>query len=239
MFRLIWRLAVPMTAIALFALAPPTKAAVIDLTSGGSVTLAQLLAGVDVTVGDKLFYDFGGWATTSTGGALAVDPNLISVKRDPSEPAGELGLLFQTTQWFVFGTQTQDTKFEYNVASMSGRLISDITLQTAGGALYDGFWYVSENVTFSAGALNLDVTNPPPGPDLVVTLDHKVFPVPVSVAHVAKDIALNAGPLAVGSAGISAVEQDFSQVPTPQAAFAGFGLFGVLGALKLRRSLKA
>lgn len=224
-----------------------------DLTNGGNVQLSTLLAdpnvdpalGTFVIVGDKEFYNFRKYSSEkfdvtdpqNPTPLPAANPALISVVGLPG--LSEEGIRFQSiqNQWKVSANQAMDTSFIYSVISTVGQLMDDITLTTGGAATYNGGWVVDETVSSSAFAENFAMTNPPPGPDDVISSVHKVFPTPVPSVDVLKDISLDGGNIVGTSfASITFVDQTFSQVPLPAAAWAGLVLLGGLGLNKVRRN---
>jgi len=228
------RVGVSLVAVGLLLLLATAKApaATITLSGSSSITLAELLDGDDVIVGDKWFYDFGHWVSAATNTA-PVSPADITVS---GIPGPEIGLFFSSPTANVLAGQTKDFHFDFNVLVLHPSwLITDNTLKfTASASSQDGsaFAGIAENVFADATetvklADKLVWTN---GTSQFV--DHVVYTTPDRDVHVNKDIALVGG---TGAALISDFTQTFSQTPLPAGAWMGLSLLGTMIVFKAAR----
>ena len=133
-------------------------------------TLAQLLGpnGVDVTIGDKIFYDFDftSVAFDVNGNLIAgADPTKIGVTfKDPVN--GVYNVVVQSASQFVAqngGSGEQDSKLSFFVSTTSGQpLITGVDLER-GGVSGGGTLDIIEAVAFNGpppGATTLHVFGP-------------------------------------------------------------------------------
>jgi hypothetical protein len=201
--------------------------------AASAMTMADLLQGGSIIVGDKEVYGFHNYSSFPTGGnALPVDPSTIDVQ--PYIFGTELGIRFQSNYFYAGPGQGQDTYFDFYVRILpdhQGLLISDNTLMMAGSYAGTGRATIYEVVRTAdeqqSLANKLVIVSQP----YSQTIDHKVFPFPVPAIHVSKDISLVGG--LAGVAGISDFGQTFSQVPEP--ATLSFLVLGGIGALLSRK----
>ena len=201
-----------------------TAAAVSDTVSAAPCVSAPysdyLGAGFSCTVEDKTFSSFsfastaGGTGTALTSGDIAVVPEITS--HGP-------GLLFSSgaisvTQSTPIGVNTfVDVSLDFTVAAGPGFLIHDAALDVAGGASGDGTASVDESVsTLPPGPvppMHVGFGGAPP-PPISIVADFG----PVPVVDVLKDILVQVPAGATGSANITAITQEFSQVVVPEPA---------------------
>ena len=204
--------------------------------AASAMTMADLLQGGSIIVGDKEIYGFHNYNSI---GDQPVDPSTIGVQ--PEMFGTELGVKFQSASFYVGPNQMQDTCFDFfvRIIPMTGAnwLISDNTLRMTGAGRGTGRASIIETVRTEDEMQSL-------ANKLVIvsqlfnqTVDHKVFKdvngvlTPVPAIHVSKDIGLVGG--ADGVAGISDFGQTFSQVPEP--ATLSFLVIGGIGALLGRK----
>ena len=207
------------------------------------ITLADLLQGASIVVGDKEIYGFHNYSSVATGGAVPVLPSDIFVK--PYIFGAELGVRFQTGNFKAFPGQMQDTYFDFfvRIIPMTGTkwLISDNTLLMTGSYSGTGRASISETVRSADETLSLADKLVTVSQYYSKTSDHKIFevkdvsgvgvPTPVPEIHVSKDIGLSGG--LDGAAFVSDFGQTFSQVPEP--ATLSFLVIGGIGALLGRK----
>jgi len=214
-----------------------------------SDTLADYTTpGFACTVGDKVFSDF---TATLTGVGVSTAGVGITITPDNNPTLGP-GIDLSLTGFSVSSGESMDLKFGYNVNTVSGQpLIEDASIGIAGAANSgSGLVSIGENVcvggTFSdlgAGTgcstgsgppneLELDVQNPGPP---AVFFDQKFFAPPVSEAAAFKDISVSGG--LSGSASLSSISQNWSEVPEPAGVSFMLGA-GLLGLGFLRNKFK-
>jgi hypothetical protein len=213
-------------------------------TPAQALTMQDLLNGQTITVGDKLFSNFGGYQSNGNGTGLSVPASDITVTAisSPLNP----GLQYQSADWTVSGVGSQDTTFHYSVTVLNpSLLIHDVSMSLQQGAVGAGN---GSNITITESV----ATGPPPGgtpltnPALIVDqmnasgskfFDQQLI-TNVSSAYVSKDIGLkNTG---TDTTVFSVLQQNFSQVAVPEPstmAIAGLGSLAFIG-YGLRRRVK-
>ncbi len=218
--------------VVVLGLAPRARADNLPTT----LTLADLLAGQSIIVGDKEFYDFHGFSSVVTGNATAVNPADVTV--EPYISGGEYGVRFSTkptgTQFFASAGSSQDTSLEFWVRALApGWYISGSSMTLDATATPDSRAMIVEVArTSEIGGSQLAGM-------LVLTsdglTDHVDFSQYVKQVHVQKDIAVDGRN--TGSAQVNAFTQSFEQVsvPLPGMAWTTLGLLGGLAGWRLRR----
>ena len=201
-------------------------------------TYDNYLGGFSCTIDDKTFSNFS-YASSASGGAALIPPSGVAVV--PITTPHNPGFLF-TSGFGVISNQTQDEFFGFTVrVNSGGNAIDDITLlQLGSGFTGTGSASIAETVclgdTFADGCLHgtiaslLTVDNS----TLVKLSDHITF-APVRVIDVVKDLELFGGPS--GSAFVSGVENQFSEVPEPSTLLMlGTGIVGLTGILRRKQN---
>lgn len=201
-----------------------------------AIPLSDLLAGDDIIIGDKRFYDFSGYASSGTG-IDGVDPATINVLEHPNPPNGEVGLFFQRPM-FVENGQILDVHFEFFVEFVNpqpGMLLSDNTLEFTASQSGNGVAIIGENVLSVADdPIVLAIKQVVVSSGNNVLLDHQDFTENVPRIHVVKDIGLISGQ--GGTAFISDFSQTFSMtnpiivVPEPTSLLLLLGCVGMFAA---------
>lgn len=194
----------------------PANAAIIYVTPTFTLQQVMNMPG-GLTVLDKTFSNFT-YQATSQGTAFAPTPagiNVTGIEANFPDGRVEHGLLFQGA-WSAFGSQSVDSLLTFQVAS-DLKFLSDNTLWMVGRGVDGGMASVSETVT---------TVNPPgSSADYLANkfvfsndlhpvdrlIEHVTYPAAWNVVYVTKDIQVNGGTDANGSAAISAVYQTFSQ----------------------------
>ena len=196
--------------------------------------------GNSCTIDDKTFSNWS-YTSSASGGAALIPPSGVAVV--PITTPNNPGFLF-SSGFGVTSNQTQDEFFGFTVlVNLGGRAIDDITLlQLGSGFTGTGSASVAETVclgdTFADGCLHgktrtlLTVDNN----TQVTLIDHITF-APVLVVDVVKDLELFGGPN--GSAFVSGVENQFSEVATPEPSsllMLGTGIVGLAGILRRKQN---
>lgn len=189
-------------------------------------------------VGDKLFYGFI-YTGTSIGGIQPVTSSQVNIVGDPGNP-NEPGLVFSSNAWTLssaggtHGTFDLDSRIQFTVQTIDDRpLIFDASLNFAGDFSITGIAGANISETVQPGgippAISFQVNST--GPFSSTNL----FPSPVSLVTVNKDVVVIIPPNQTGSASISSFREGFSEsVPEPAAVFLiGSGLLG-FGLLRRR-----
>ncbi len=175
-------------------LLPGTLADYMALGSGGG------------TIDDKLFFDFG-YLPNAAGGAIAIPASEISVT--PISTPLNPGLRFSAA-WTVGPGQALDSFITFQVSVLPGGApITDISARMDDfGISGDGFLGVSE-VTTSGELFLFDSALG------IKAFDDRTFAPTTGPISVTKDVFLLGG--RGGSAGVSSVTNQFSELPEPSA----------------------
>jgi hypothetical protein len=234
---------------------------IVGLGTAGAVTLGSLaISGGTVVSGDKTFSNFSCIINAPTNGGVNATPftcndiNVVPIGpgTSPASFDGNLGLLFTGSMDFNNSgpnTSVLDFVINYRVTAPSNK-ITDIGL-FVGGIAFGGNCNNSPNCNVSIGetALDHDLSganahasvsvndndlSDPPGE----LSDKLLFGTPLRSVDVTKDVRLQA--IASGRAGISDIQQTFSQtaIPEPRTAALMLG-FGLAIALWRKKSAKA
>jgi hypothetical protein len=226
--------------------------ALLMLASGGiASTLCATNAGLDTYVanyngfanacliGDKLFYNFT-YSASTTGGGSAPLANETSVIPDAGDGVSNPGLIFSVGGFVVSNGRTLDSTISYTVATLGGNLVmEDYSLAIAGS-------HSNTTTGQGSGSVTESFSNAPTGTPLVTSVGplglstltgHVDFLPWVSSATVTTQIHL------VSPAGggldlvtISAIQEHFSEAPTPEpyeSLLIGSGLL-VFGLVRRR-----
>lgn len=170
---------------------------------------------------DKTFSNFS-FASTASGSGIALTSADLTVAPEMT-PAGP-GLLFssgaiEVTQASPISSVTDvDVTLDYTVTAGAGFHINGADLVIAGGTTIDGAGSVDETVT-PGGALHVM---------LPATTDMITF-APVASIDVLKDILVEVPAEGTGTANITAISQQYSQIGVPEPAtlaIIGVGLLG-------------
>lgn len=190
--------------------------------SAFATSLADLLAGTSIQVGDKIFYNFREFSATATGVyADPMVPRNISVVPLITTINGieEIGLRLQSALFYAGPSSSQDTAFKYNVTTVSGAdIIADSFLRVGGLGVIG---YGSVNVKITAAdenghevATNLVGTIPGSKDGEGAIVFAQVSFSPQDILIISEDIKLVA--LDSSSATFnSTADQLYSQVPEP------------------------
>jgi len=214
-------------------------------------SMSNLLNGWYIEVDDKKFSGFTHYSGVASGNGVAVLASQITVSGNENSLLGP-GLEYNSANWRVTGSGSQDTSFNYTVSVLSGLpLIEDSSQTLQQGAVGSGD---QSNITITETAS----TGPPPSgtslyPTANVTdqvntagnftnmLFDQQFNTPVSSAYVGKDIGINN--TGSDTTVFSVLYQNFSEVVVPEPsslAIAGLGALGMIGyGLRRRKALGA
>ena len=192
---------------------------------GDSVPLSDLEGGGTLTVGDKIFSGFNYLATGDMPDSANINVQGII------DCDGNYGVRFQGAFLDLPGGGASDGLIGFNVsvAPNSSMLISDAHLAANLDVIGGGLALITETFLPTFNNVNLSVFNDGNQQQLSDWVD---FDQPVQSLPVQKDILLLADDNGVATA-FSFVDQTFSQVPEPSAAW--LLMLGGLGLVTRRR----
>jgi len=212
-----------------------TAQTVTNMTAGGTISLATVIDNnLQVQVGDKLFGNF--FFSYSDLAGITSDP-LTESNVVLSTVSNVIGFGLQFTQpLLAIGSDIKDIVFEYTAAVTDPtNLISDIHLAITGSAGNGGLGTVAEQA-FVGGFGATSVGNISASIPGSTTAAADIVP-PVSELWVEKDVTVAGGGAANGFAGISIIQQTYSQVPEPSTLLlVGLGLLGVVAVKRKPKS---
>jgi len=206
-----------------------------------AITMADLIGGLDVVIGDLSFENWRDYVSVGTNGAQAVAPSSIFVSFSLINPY-LYEVDYQSGAMFVGVNQIQDTRFTYDVRVTTGNpIIKD------NGLALRSFGLGSTATTFDLGRVSIsDTVTDAAGSFLAQKLvydDHGVVVIsayrewspPVTFITVRKDIGLEGDNRQGGGAFVSDFEQTYSTVPEPATMLLlGSGLIGLAGYARRR-----
>lgn len=204
-----------------------------------AITMADLLGGLDVIIGDKSFEHFRDYVSVGTNGALAVNPSEIDVTFSITA-AGFYEIDYESEIMSVGMNQIQDTRFTYDLRVITG----ENKLEDNGLYLFS-YGLGNDGQNFNLGELSISETVTNAADDLIgsklVYDDHSIttnwahisWGPAVNLLTVKTDINLKGDDVTGGGAFISEFQQSFSQttsVPEPiTMLLLGLGLMGLAG----------
>jgi hypothetical protein len=198
-------------------------------------TLDQLVAlgpskANGVVIDDKTFWDFT-YSSSASGGAVAIPASGITVNEITT--ALNPGLQFNAS-WAAASGQTMDSLIGFKVqTNPGGGAINDSSATMVGAATAAGLATVVETLTLEPSTLLGSILLHADGtPVLSGTAN---FAATLGIIDVEKDIGVNGS---IGTAAISSVTDQFSEVPIPippTALLLGSGLVGLLGLRRFRK----
>ena len=209
-------------------------------TRATDLTLADLLAGGEITSGDKRFYGFDNYFQD---GDLIIDAASIDVYAISSVgPSGiEYGIRFQTQAgWELNGpNKNYDMSLDFLVqATAPGWSISDNTLEFTGNHVGGGEAHLVEGVvdyrtndTLANKQVYINVGNT--GIDKLV--DHQLFAHTSKIIRISKDFQLQTRVGANDHIFVSHFDQTFSQVHVPEPGTVILTLLGGVVLVGFRR----
>jgi len=233
---------IPIVIAVLAMIAVPAKAVTcptgVSLSAGGYVNANGTGNGFSCTIGNLTFSNFS-FTSSASGNSQALPASGVTVTDLPNSsfPGVPDGFLFtealgaNSTTGTVGLQSSSDITIFYTVTS-NGATITDLELGFNGAFTGTGFAEVTESfclnssTTFGCSNANaglIQVTNPPPVFNTSTTF------APVTMLSVEKDVQVNSGSGA-GTANISSVNNNFSQISVPESAsltLLGLGLLGV------------
>src|ERR1022692_3141588 len=197
-----------------------------------------LVSGFSSTNGDKTFFNWS-YTSSASGGAALIPPSGVAVT--PITTPNNPGFLF-SSGFGVISNQIQDEFVDFTVrVNLGGHAIDDITLlQLGSGFTGTGSASVAETVclgdTFADGCLHGTIaTLSTVDNSTLVKLSDLITFAPVRVIDVVKDLELFGGPN--GSAFVSGVENQFSEVPEPSTLLMlGTGIVGLTVILRRKQN---
>jgi hypothetical protein len=200
----------------------------------------QLVSGFRCLNGDKTFFNWS-YASNASGGAALIPASGVAVT--PITTPNNPGFLF-SSGFGVISNQTQDESFGFTVlVNQGGHPIDDISLlQLGSGFTGTGSATIAETVclgdTFADGCLHGTIASlsTVDNSTLVKLSDYITF-APVLEVDVVKDLELFGGPN--GSAFVSGVENQFSEVVTPEPSslpMLGTGIVGLACILRRKQN---
>jgi len=207
-------------------------------TQAYTVTLDKLLAGENVTIGDKIFQNWRNYSSIASGGALPVNP--VNVTLFFTEVTDSLYRIdYQTGSFAVGRNEYQDTRFTYDVAVVGGiAKIHDNGLELISFGLGDntkGIINISETI-FDAAGNTIGTKLVQNNKGVIINPAHFEWDPPVAFITINKDIALTGLDEVNGGAFISDFDQTFSQIPEPTTLILlGSGLLGAALYRRLRK----
>ena len=186
-------------------------AQVTNLSLGQSINLSQLTSGLSLQVGDKLFSDFAFGSVSNN-----FQPSMVAVSALSNQIG--FGISFQLNNFLAVGNATNDIALKFSVKVLDpDNLISDAHLTFTGDAWGAAFADIAETVYtngFGGDSIaSLSVTTSGNPADQSAS---SIFAVPQTKIWVQKDVSVVAfGSEAGDHAGISIIDQTFSEVPEP------------------------
>jgi hypothetical protein len=218
-------------ALGLLLLSPPPTHAL-------TTTLDLLLAGQNVTIGDKIFENWRNFSSTVSGGAFVVNPAAVTlVFTEVSDSLYRID--YQSSQFSVGRNQTQDTRFTYDVAVVGGiAKIHDNGLELISFGVGDntnGIINISETI-FDAAGHTIGTKLVQDNRGVIINPAHFEWDPPLAFITINKDIGLTGLDLDHGGAFLSDFDQTFSQIPEPTTLILlGSGLLGAALYRRLRK----
>jgi hypothetical protein len=194
-----------------------------------TAALSVYLTVASCTVGDKTFSDFS-FANNIGGSGVALTSNDITVA--PEMTMDGPGLLFSsdaitvTQETAITSPTFIDVSLDYTVTAGSGFQIDDAGLVIAGEISGNGEGSVTEFLTASPSGMSLPML----GAVLPATSDTVIFTTSVDDVDVLDDILVELPPGDTGSANISDISQQFSQISVvPEPTTFAMLVMGLLG----------
>lgn len=231
--------AVAVMAVILFSAPTIARATTTNMTGGGTISLATVIDnGLSVQVGDKLFGNFS-FVYSDTDGLTSDDLSRSNITLSTLSNVIGFGLEF-TQPLLAIGTVVKDIVLKYTATVTDPNfLISDIHLDITGTAGNGGLGSVGEQA-FVGGFGGNSVANMQTyiqGTNTDVTSAMANIIPPQTQLWVEKDVTVTGGNAANGFAGISIIDQTYSQVPEPSTILlVGLGMLGAVAVNRKRKS---